>query len=39
MIDDSPHLYFVHFWAKGDAQRLAQALRAALDSSNVKGGS
>src|SRR5215472_1566864 len=30
MIDDSPHLFFMHFWAQDDAQRLAQGLRAAL---------
>jgi len=38
MIDDSPHLFFMHFWANDDAQRLAQALRAALDLVNVKRG-
>jgi hypothetical protein len=31
MIDESPHLYFMHFWANADAAQLAQALRAALD--------
>lgn len=31
MIGDSPHLYFMHFWADADAQRLARGLRAALD--------
>ena len=31
MIDDTPHLYFMHFWANADAQKLAQGLRAALD--------
>jgi hypothetical protein len=36
MIDDSPHLFFMHFWAHGDAQRLARGLRAALDRVNVK---
>jgi protein-tyrosine-phosphatase len=36
MIDDSPHLFFMHFWANDDAQRLAQGLRAALDLANVK---
>jgi Domain of Unknown Function (DUF1259) len=30
MIDDSPHLFFMHFWANDDAQKLAQGLRAAL---------
>jgi len=38
MIDDSPHLFFMHFWANNDAQRLAQGLRAALDLANVKRG-
>jgi hypothetical protein len=36
MIDDSPHLFFMHFWANDDAGRLAQGLRAALDLANVK---
>ena len=39
MINDSPHLFFMHFWANDDAQRLAQALRSALDLANVKRGS
>jgi hypothetical protein len=39
MIDDSPHLFFMHFWANDDAQKLAQGLRAALDHANVKRGS
>ena len=38
MIDDSPHLFFMHFWANNDAQKLAQGLRAALDHMNVKHG-
>ena len=38
MIDDAPHLFFMHFWAHDDAQRLARALRAALDLANVKRG-
>ena len=38
MIDDSPHLYFMHFWANDDAKKLAQGLRAALDLANVKRG-
>ena len=36
MIDDSPHLYFMHFWANDDAQKLAEGLRAALNKANVK---
>ena len=39
MIDDSPHLFFMHFWANDDAQRLAGALRTALALANVKRGS
>lgn len=39
MIDDSPHVFFMHFWANDDAQTLAQGLRAALDLANVKRGS
>jgi hypothetical protein len=36
MIDDSPHLFFMHFWANDDAQTLAKGMRAALDLANVK---
>jgi biotin operon repressor len=39
MIDDAPHLFFMHFWAHDDAQRLARVLRAALDLANLKRGS
>jgi hypothetical protein len=39
MIDDSPHLFFMHFWANDDAERLARALRSALDLANLKRGS
>jgi hypothetical protein len=39
MIDDAPHLFFMHFWANEDAQRLARGLRAALDLANLKRGS
>jgi hypothetical protein len=38
MIDDSPHFFFMHFWANDDAQKLAKGLRAALDLPNVKRG-
>jgi len=38
MIDDSPHLFFMHFWANDDARKLAQGLRAALDLTNVRHG-
>ena len=39
MIDDSPRFFFMHFWANDDAQRLARALRGALDLANLKHGS
>jgi hypothetical protein len=39
MIGDNPHLFFMHFWANDDAQKLAQGVRAALDLMNVKHGS
>ena len=39
MIDDSPHLFFMHFWANDDGVILARHLRAALDLLNVKRGS
>ena len=39
MIEDTPHLYFMHFWANDDAEKLAQGVRAALDLMNVKHGS
>ena len=31
MIDETPTLYFAHFWAKGAAGDLAHSLRNALD--------
>ncbi len=39
MIEDSPHLFFMHFWANDDVTKLAHGLRAALDLANVKRGS
>jgi hypothetical protein len=39
MIEDSPHLFFMHFWAHDEAAKLARGLRAALDLTNVKRGS
>jgi hypothetical protein len=38
MIDDSPHLFFMHFWANDDLPKLTRGLRAALDLTNVKHG-
>ncbi len=31
MLDEQPRLFFLHFWAVDDAQKLARGLRAALD--------
>ena len=39
MIDDSPHLFFMHFWANDDAEHLAQGLRAAVGLANLGRGS
>jgi len=36
MLTDSPHLFFMHFWANDAALKLAHGLRAALDKMNVK---
>ena len=36
MLDDEPRLFFMHFWANDDAQRLAKGMRAALDKIAVK---
>lgn len=39
MIEDSPHLFFMHFWANDDVTKLAHGLRATLDLVNVRRGS
>jgi hypothetical protein len=31
MLNDQPHLFFMHFWANDDVGKLATGLRAALD--------
>jgi hypothetical protein len=36
MLDESPRLFFMHFWANDDELKLAKGLRAALDKMNVK---
>jgi hypothetical protein len=36
MLDESPRLLFMHFWATGDAGDVARGLKAALDATNVK---
>lgn len=34
MIEESPRLFFMHFWGNGDAALIAQGLRSALDETN-----
>ncbi|MFB7311376.1 DUF1259 domain-containing protein [Streptomyces sp. NPDC056192] len=34
-LTESPRLFFTHFWAVGDAVELAEALRPAVDATNV----
>jgi hypothetical protein len=36
MLDESPRLFFMHFWGNGDAVALARGLRAALDRMAVR---
>jgi hypothetical protein len=36
MLNDEPHLFFMHFWANDDAVKLARGLKAALDKTNSK---
>jgi hypothetical protein len=35
MLDDEPHLYFMHFWANDEAVTLARGLKAALAQINI----
>ena len=35
MLDDQPHLYFMHFWANDDAKKLAEGLKVALAQINI----
>jgi hypothetical protein len=34
MLEESPRLFFMHFWGNGDADTIAQGLRSALDLTN-----
>jgi hypothetical protein len=36
MLNDQPHLFFMHYWANDDAQKLAAGLKAALAKVNLK---
>ncbi len=35
MLDETPRLFFMHFWANDDALKLARGIRAALDKTNL----
>ncbi|HSP06105.1 MAG TPA: DUF1259 domain-containing protein [Acidobacteriota bacterium] len=35
MLHDAPHIFFMHFWALGTAQEVAEGLKAALSKINV----
>jgi hypothetical protein len=35
MLNDQPHLFFMHFWANADATALARGLRTALDQAHT----
>lgn len=35
MLSDEPHLFYTHFWAVDDAQKLARGLRTAVDQTNT----
>ena len=36
MLDDSPHLFFLHYWALGESSDVAGGLKAALANMNIK---
>jgi Domain of Unknown Function (DUF1259) len=36
MLEEQPRLFFMHFWATGDARKLAATIRAALDQTHTK---
>ncbi len=33
-IGEEPRLFYMHFWANDDAEKLAEGLKAALDETN-----
>ena len=36
MLEETPRLFFMHFWANDDAKKLATTLRSALNATNVR---
>ena len=35
MLDDQPRMFFIHFWANDDAEKLARGVRAALEKTAI----
>lgn len=35
MLDEEPRLFFVHFWANDDAEKLARGVRGALEKTAI----
>jgi hypothetical protein len=35
MLDEQPRMFFIHFWANDDAQKLARGVRAALETTAI----
>jgi hypothetical protein len=35
MLDEQPRMFFIHFWANDDAQKLARGVRAALEATAI----
>jgi Domain of Unknown Function (DUF1259) len=35
MLDEQPHMFFIHFWANDDAQKLARNVRTALETTAI----
>ena len=36
LLDDEPHMVFVHFWMEGSAEKVAQTMKSALNASEEK---
>jgi len=36
MLTEQPRIFFMHFWAVGSAERVAQGIKAALDKIHMK---
>jgi hypothetical protein len=38
MLDEQPRMFFIHFWANDDAQKLARNVRTALETTAIAKG-